>query len=144
MAPTAQQLAADLERLYALGQADLPQLAYIYARLNRDLAGTTAEVAGAFATGYAGKGMGGASGQAYQAWAALRDRLQDALATTALHVEAAGQAIVTIADVYVANDTEAAAALHAIMANGLPAADRVDALPTTPGSVTFSNGVQQP
>ena len=40
MAATGEALKADLERLLALGQIDLPQIAYIYARLNHDVAGT--------------------------------------------------------------------------------------------------------
>jgi len=143
MAVNGQPLAADLERLLALGQVDLPQLAYIYARLNRDLAGTASGDMGAFSPGQAAKGDGDAIGAAYQSWAALRDMLQDALATAALRLEEAGLAIVSIAHTYLATDAEAAAALRALMPGGVPAADRVDDLPTTPGTVVFSTGDQR-
>jgi hypothetical protein len=33
-------LVADLERLYGLASIDLPDIAYIYAHLNREVAGT--------------------------------------------------------------------------------------------------------
>ena len=143
MAANGQLLAADLARLLTLGQVDLPQMAYIYARLNREVAGTASGDVGAFSPGQAAKGDGDAIGAAYQSWAAMRDLLQDALATAALRLEEAGRAIVSIAHTYLATDAEAASALRALLPGGVPAADRLDDLPTTPGTVVFSTGDQR-
>jgi hypothetical protein len=113
-------LAADLSQLWAAGKVDLPQIADVYTRLNRDLAGTADGDADAFGVGYAPKGSGGSAGELYQKWSALRDMLQDALGQSALGAEAAGAALVAIADTYAANDTEAATELRATWRNGPP------------------------
>jgi hypothetical protein len=68
------------------------------------------------------RAWGGSTGELYQKWSALRDRLQDGLGNTALGAEAAGQALVAIADAYAATDTAAATELWAIWRDGPPAA----------------------
>lgn len=136
-------LAADLSELYALGRVDLPELAYLYARLNNDVAGTATVESVAFGGGCAPDGIGGLQATAYTSWAALRDVLQNALADTATGAEDAGRAVVAIADAYAATDAEAAASLRAAWQHGEPAAATFDdesQLPTTPPPVTRSTG----
>jgi hypothetical protein len=121
MSASGHELAADLSQLWGVGKVDMPQIAYLYTKLNRDLAGTASGDADAFGGGFAPKGMGGSAGDLYQKWSALRDRLQDAFGNTALGAEAAGQALVAIADRYSATDTDAATELSATWRDGPPA-----------------------
>jgi hypothetical protein len=136
MAATGEVLKADLERLLALGQIDLPQLAYIYARLNHEVAGTVSGDTDAFSRSHTTRDGSAALGAMYQSFSGLRNMLQDALAATAVSVEEAGQAIVSIANTYAVTDGLSVAALT-------NAVRGVDNLPTTPGRVTFSDGSQQ-
>jgi hypothetical protein len=143
MAVTGQHLAADLARLMALGGTDLPQLASLYARLNREVAGTSANDLNAFGGGEAytgvsgGRGAGGSLGDLYQTWSGLRDLLQDVLASTATSVQAAGEAVVSIARSYAETDGVSAADIRSAGA-ALPRFDTVDELPTGPVSVITS------
>ncbi len=114
-------LAGDLSRLLAIGRIDLPQLAYLYTRLNRQVAATASDDARAFGGGYAPKGSAGPAGGVYQAWATLRDMLQDALAGTATGVHEAADAIVSIVDNYASGDASSAELLRQAWRTGPPA-----------------------
>lgn len=141
MSLTGTALAADLSRLLAMGRIDLPQLAYVYTRLNHDIAGTFAGDADAFGGGPAPKGSGGSVGAVYQSWSELRNLLQDALGKTALGLEDVGRAIESIVDTYAASDTAAGASLRSAWGNGPPpelAIDHDEPLPATLPSVVLS------
>lgn len=143
MPKTGQALAADLSQLYALGKVDLPELAYLYASLNNQVAATSTAGNDAFGGGCVTDGIGGLQAAAYTSWAALRDVLQNALADTATGIEEAGQAIVAIADTYAATDAEAAASLWRVWQHGEPDAAKFNdeqQLPTTPPPVRRSTG----
>ncbi|MEN3304436.1 MAG: hypothetical protein V7603_638 [Micromonosporaceae bacterium] len=141
MPPTGSILAADLSVLLAVGRIDLPQMAYVYTRLNRDVAGTAAGDVDAFGGGYAPKGMGGTGGQVYQAWSQLRNELQDALGHTAQGIREAGDAIVSIVHTYADSDTSARDSLRDAWLNGPPAnlvIPHDETLPAAPPSVILS------
>jgi hypothetical protein len=134
-------LAADLSRLLAVGRIDLPQLAYVYTRLNREVAAGAAGDAEIFGGGYAPKGMGGSYGQVYQAWSRLRNELQDALGSTAQSLRQAGEAIVSIVDLYAEIDSAAAASLRDSWRDGPPpglAIPRDEPLPAVLPSVIIT------
>ena len=100
---------ADLERLFELGTRDLPDIAYIYARLNRDVAGTgngDMDVFSGFSSGGpSAVGVDGTS-QVYAKWSALRNDLQDALGYAATNVTDAADAVISIMKAYAYQDLD--------------------------------------
>jgi hypothetical protein len=141
VAPTGAAMAADLSYLLAVGRLDLPQMAYIYSRLNQAVAATASGDTDAFGGGYSPKGMGGSGGTAYRAWSQLRNELQDALGHAAQGIQAAADAVVAIVNTYADNDTAAKASLLNAWASGPPADVIIphdDPLPANPPTITFS------
>jgi hypothetical protein len=136
------KLIADLSRLHAVGKVDLPEIAYIYSRLNREVAGTSygeGKYSGgktfsygdssAFDDGFSTEGAvdsESGSAEAQQAWSALRNKLQDGLGQSANHVMEAARAVLAIANTYETQDTEAAAAVRSAWANGEPNDVKID------------------
>lgn len=136
------KLVADLSRLHAVGKVDLPEIAYIYSRLNREVAGTSygeGKYSGgktfsysdssAFDDGFSTEGVADSatgSAEAQQAWSALRDKLQDGLGHSVKHVMEAARAVLTIANTYETHDAEAAAEIRRIWANGEPDDVKID------------------
>ncbi len=100
---------ADLERLYSLAIRDLPDIAYIYARLNREMAGTTngdLDVFSGFSSGGpSAVGVDGIS-SVYGKWSALRDDLQNALGKSAKDVSDAADAVMSITKAYAYQDLD--------------------------------------
>jgi hypothetical protein len=115
MANTGGGFGADLSQLMAVGRLDLPSLAYIYARVNREVAATGDYDDKTFAP-CPSTSVDRMRGP----WTDLRDRLQDYLGRGALHLEAAGEAIVHVADTYAASDAATQAALRKAWAHGVP------------------------
>lgn len=107
-----EKLGVELSDLYGAGRQALPDLAYTYAMLNRDVDDTSDGDTKAFSEYESIGSMTGESGALYSAWSELRDRLWDALGRSANHLEATGHALVAIANNYAQIDAEAARKLH--------------------------------
>jgi hypothetical protein len=110
------QLAADLSQLRIIGTIDLPALGYTYSRVNNAIAGTAVIDVDAFGQ----PGGGGGMSQAYPAWTALRDDLQNHFGQAAADMHAAATVMLHIVDAYIAADTLARDSLAAAWQDGGP------------------------
>lgn len=137
MPSTGYQFAVDLSHLLTVGRVDFPQMEYVYNKLNRDVAGTSAGDADAFGGGPATTGLS----QAHQAWSDLRNRLQDALGANATNMGQTAAAIVSVVDRYAETDDAARTSLRSAWGNGPPpnaVLDHDEQLPSTLPPVVLS------
>jgi hypothetical protein len=127
------EFGADLSELKKVGSVDLPSMSYTFASLNSMVNGTEGSDKNAF------DWVNGASSQAYQPWAELRDSLQNFLGKTAQNLEAAASAIDQIVQTYAASDAGAASALNSAWSGGPPnlEPDENPPPPTAPPAVVL-------
>ena len=128
MAKTGWQLAADLSQLKVVATVDLPMLGFNYAELNRAVAGTAEQETEAFVQPIGSGGMD----QVFGEWTSLRDQLQNILGRTANVLQATGQVLAHIVDVYAATDRDAARSLESVWRNGPPQLDPTEQVPPGP------------
>jgi len=141
VAVTGDSLAVDLSRLAVVGSVALPEIGYVYARLNGEVAGTASGDLDAFMGGATPKGYGGATGSMYTKWSGLRDELQNVLGNAANGLQEAGHAVMSIVQTYLNSDGRAKASfdqkwLHGPPPDQVPGAE--DQLPTTAPPVVLT------
>ena len=96
------QFKLDVEQLMAAGKLDLPNLAFAYATLNNKVSQTNQYDSDAFSTCPSASTMN--FDQVCGPWSELRATLQNLLGLSAQNFEAAGAAIVGIANTYAGSD----------------------------------------
>jgi hypothetical protein len=107
-------LALSLSKLLAVGRYDLPELAYDYTRLNRQVADAGDLDIAAFGN------SSGSMATVYPQWARLRDHFQNILGQTADNLVAAGSAVVQIVRLYEDTDEVAKASIESTWRDGPP------------------------
>lgn len=100
----------DLEKLYYAGRQRLPMVSVQYAEMTEDVHQTQTYSRGEFTR------PDGGVHPAHALWMELRDELQDFLRAASTNFWDTGEALVSIANLYVATDEEAAAAFATALA----------------------------